>query len=160
MTSRKTTAPPTTSGRRQFLKSAAGAVLGLPVLVRGSVLGQDSPSNQTTVACIGVGNRGGGLLQEVASQESRCRGRHLRCLANRRENSTRWVNQHYGRQVCKPYRDLRELLARDDIDAVVIATPDHWHVPAALMAVRSGKDVYVEKPLGLSMERSSLFVAK
>ena len=54
---------------------------------------------------------------------------------------------------CKAYNDFRELLARDDIDAVVIATPDHWHVPIALAAVRAGKDVYVEKPLGVSMEQ-------
>jgi len=52
----------------------------------------------------------------------------------------------------KAYQDFRELLARDDIDAVVIATPDHWHVPVAIAAVRAGKDVYVEKPLGISIE--------
>jgi len=57
--------------------------------------------------------------------------------------------------VCTPYRDLRELLSRDDIDAVTIGTSDHWHVPAALMAVRAGKDMYVEKPLGLSVEQNA-----
>jgi predicted dehydrogenase len=71
---------------------------------------------------------------------------------DRREQRAATLNQRYGSEVCKPYRDLREMLARNDIDAVTIGTPDHWHVPAALMAVRSGKDVYVEKPLGISME--------
>ena len=124
----------------------------MPAIVPASLLGKDSPSNQTTVACIGVGNRGGGLLQEVAGQNHVTVVGICDVFQHRRENSTRWVNQQAGRKVCTPYRDLRDLLARDDIDAVVIATPDHWHVPAALMAVRSGKDVYVEKPLGLSME--------
>jgi hypothetical protein len=54
------------------------------------------------------------------------------------------------------YADFRELLARDDIDAVVVATPDHWHVPAAIMAARAGKDAYVEKPLGVTIEEDLL----
>jgi glucose-fructose oxidoreductase len=69
--------------------------------------------------------------------------------------AARSLNQRYGGSVCTSYRDLRELLARTDIDAVTIGTPDHWHVPAALLAVRSGKDVYVEKPLGLSIEENA-----
>ena len=54
----------------------------------------------------------------------------------------------------KAYRDFRELLARNDIDAVVVATPDHWHVPIAIAAARAKKDAYVEKPLGLSIEQN------
>ena len=53
----------------------------------------------------------------------------------------------------KAYADFRELLARDDIDAVVVATPDHWHVPIAIAAARAKKDAYVEKPLGVSIEQ-------
>ena len=53
----------------------------------------------------------------------------------------------------KPYADFRELLARDDIDAVTVATPDHWHVPIAILAARAKKDVYGEKPLGLTIEQ-------
>ena len=56
----------------------------------------------------------------------------------------------------KAYADFRELLARDDIDAVVVATPDHWHVPVAVMAARAGKDAYVEKPLGVTIEEDLL----
>lgn len=148
------THPPSVLNRRQFLKtvSAGGALVGLPVVSRSAVRGAQAPSNQTSVACIGVGNRGGGLLQEVASQDHVVVVGICDVFQQRRENTARWVNQHHGRQVCTAYRDLREMLARNDIDAVVIATPDHWHVPAALLAVRSDKDVYVEKPLGLSME--------
>jgi hypothetical protein len=76
----------------------------------------------------------------------------------RREGRAAHVEQHYASRSnkgsykgCEAYNDFRDLLARDDIDAVVIATPDHWHVPTALAAVRAGKDVYVEKPLGVSV---------
>jgi predicted dehydrogenase len=61
------------------------------------------------------------------------------------------VNQHYQNQDCATHHDFRELVARNDLDAVLIATPDHWHVLAALAAVRAGKDVYLEKPMGLNL---------
>lgn len=69
------------------------------------------------------------------------------------------VNGKYQNNDCVTYSDLRELVARKDIDACVIATPDHWHVPAALAAVNSGKDVYVEKPLSLSIEECQMLRA-
>ena len=69
---------------------------------------------------------------------------------------SRRSNQKYQDQDCKTCRDYRELLARRDIDAVLIATPDHWHVPIALAAVRAGKDLYLEKPMGLSVEEDQL----
>jgi predicted dehydrogenase len=61
------------------------------------------------------------------------------------------VNKRYGNQDCATYGDFREVLTRKDIDAFLIATPDHWHVLAALAAIRAGKDVYLEKPMGLSL---------
>jgi predicted dehydrogenase len=66
------------------------------------------------------------------------------------------VNQKYQDQDCHPCTDYRELLERKDIDAVLIATPDHWHVPVALAAARAGKDIYLEKPMGLSVEEDQL----
>jgi predicted dehydrogenase len=66
------------------------------------------------------------------------------------------VNQKYQDQSCATCLDYRELLARKDIDAVLIATPDHWHVPIALAAARAGKDIYLEKPMGLSVEEDQL----
>ena len=140
--------------RRDFLSRAAatGAAVALPTIVPASVFGQAAPSNQVTVASIGVGGRGSGLLFGAAGQPN------VKLLAvcdvfqDRREKRAATINEQAGGNICTPYRDLREMLARDDIDAVTIGTPDHWHVPAALMAVRSGKDVYVEKPLGVSME--------
>ncbi len=77
---------------------------------------------------------------------------------SRRESTAGAIDKHYEKLLgkgsyrgCGRYNDFRELLARDDVDGIVIATPDHWHVPVALAAVRAGKDVYVEKPLGLAV---------
>ena len=141
--------------RRGFLKrtAAAGASLAVPTIVPASVFGKSAPSNQTTVGSIGVGGRGSGLLFEAAGHPNVKVLGVCDAYQDRREQRAAVLNQRYGSDVCTPYRDLRELLARDDIDAVTIGTPDHWHVPAALLAVRSGKDVYVEKPLGISLEQ-------
>lgn len=146
---------PNRCSRRGFLKGAlgVGAALGFPSIVPSVVLGENAPSHCVTLGHIGVGGRGGALLSESSSHaDARILG-ICDCYKDRRERNTAKLNQKYGSEVCRPYQDLREMLARDDIDAVVIATPDHWHVPAAIMAVRSGKDVYVEKPLGLSVEQ-------
>lgn len=141
--------------RRAFLRQTAVGVPGavaVPWIVPGKVRGADAPSNQVAVGAIGVGGRGGGLVQEAAAQPIAKIVAICDVFRSRREGLANAFNQRYGGQVCTPYNDLRELIGRPDIDAVIIGTPDHWHVPAALMAVRTGKDVYVEKPLGLSME--------
>jgi len=82
------------------------------------------------------------------------------CFASRRKNALETVKDIYikeGRQAdggVKEYADFRELLTRKDIDGVVIATPDHWHVPLSIYAIEAGKDVYVEKPLGVSVNHA------
>ena len=141
--------------RRAFLRratAAAGAAAAMPAIVPARVFGAEAPSNQVHVGSIGVGGRGSGLLFGAAGQPGVKVLGVCDVFQDRREGRAKTLNQRYGSNVCTPYRDLREMLARDDIDAVTIGTPDHWHVPAALLAVRSGKDVYVEKPLGMSTE--------
>jgi len=145
--------------RREFLGRAAGAgtaialpAMALPAIVPASVFGAAAPSNQVAVGSIGVGGRGSGLMHEAAACENVKIVAVCDVFADRRQQHADAWNRRYGGKVCTPYRDLREMLARPDVDAVTIGTPDHWHVPAALLAVRSGKDVYVEKPLGISME--------
>ncbi len=140
--------------RRRFMQktAAASAALSFPGIIPSSVLGADPPSSQVTVGAIGVGGRGSAILGEAAGHSFVKVLGVCDTFQNRREHHAAALNNRYGGKVCTPYRDLRDLVARNEIDAVLIATPDHWHVPAALMAVRSGKDVYVEKPLGLSME--------
>ena len=73
--------------------------------------------------------------------------------SDRRERAKAQLNQRYGGQVTEAYGDFREVLKRDDIDGVVVCTPDHWHVPVALYAARAGKDMYTEKPLGICIEQ-------
>jgi hypothetical protein len=133
--------------RRSFLKrSAVGtAVLGFPTIVPSSVFGQDGkapPSERVGVALIGCGNRssyGGAYARHAKSQVvAVCDPIHTRRLARKQEHGN-----------CPDYGDFREVLAAKNVDAVHIATPDHWHVPIAMMAAKAGKDMYTEKPLGI-----------
>jgi len=147
--------------RRAFLKGAAvsaGAALALPTIVPSSVFGAAAPSNRVILGHIGVGGQGSGLLGGfLGLAQGQC---VAICdpIKQRREGQAARVESHYASRSdkgtykgCKAYNDFRDLLARDDLNAVVIATPDHWHVPTALAAVKAGKDVYVEKPLGVSV---------
>jgi len=125
-------------------------VLGVaPQFVRGATVGRDggvAPSERIILGAIGIGNRGSydlGCflgepdLQFVAIAEVK---------RARREAVKNRADSHYGNKDCKTYRDLRELLGRDDIDAVLIATGPNWHAAAACLSANMGKDVYCEKP--------------
>ena len=143
--------------RRSFLGRTAGGVAGgfvFPAIVPSSALGLDgrpSPSNRVAMGSIGVGPQGSGVMGNFLSRpEAQV---VAVCDVKRwvREGAKKKVDDFYGGTGCAEYADFRELLARPDIDAVTVATPDHWHVLAALAAVRAGKSVYVEKPLGVSV---------
>ena len=118
-----------------------------PLILPGRLFGQDAPSGKITVGCIGIGWQGMGNLRSLLN-EGDCRvvavcdvdDAHLKAGLDQ-------VNGHYGNQDCKGYKDFRELIARDDIDAVAISTPDHWHSIMAIAAARAGKDIFCEKPL-------------
>ncbi|QBG46758.1 Gfo/Idh/MocA family oxidoreductase [Verrucomicrobia bacterium S94] len=138
--------------RKGFLKTAvlAGGAIGFPAVVPSAVLGKNgsvSPSNRITVGLIGCGRRSG-----VGGEYNMVRQSKLLAVCDpvkwRREASAAEWN------VPDAHNDFRDVLARDDIDAVHIVTPDHWHVPIALMAARAGKDMYVEKPLSLCIGQS------
>ncbi|MDR2440986.1 MAG: Gfo/Idh/MocA family oxidoreductase [Planctomycetaceae bacterium] len=141
--------------RRDFMRVTAGAAttaMTVPMIVPNSVFGNDEktpPSERVTVGHIGVGNQGGHLFRSIQRVKEAQSVAVADCFKSRRDGHA---------AVCKgkAYHDFRDLLARDDIDCVVIATPDHWHVPIANMAARSKKSVYVEKPLGLSIEQNLL----
>ncbi|MGO8697163.1 MAG: Gfo/Idh/MocA family oxidoreductase [Limisphaerales bacterium] len=143
--------------RRDFLHRAAGAGLTaaiLPQIIPSSALGADgaaAPSNRVEVGVVGCGPQGTGDMTNFLRCND-CRVVAVCDVKNEQaEQARNIVNQHYGNNDCRTYRDFRDLVARPDIDACLIATPDHWHVLTALAAVNSGKDVYVEKPLGLSL---------
>ena len=137
--------------RRSLLKGAAG-MAAAPLFVPAAAFGAGgrAPANDRVVlGHIGVGGRGSALLGGfVRCKDTECAA-FVDCHPSRRD---KWAEKQKG----KAYADLREMLERKDIDAVVIATPDHWHVPAGLLAVRAGKDVYIEKPLGISIHHDQV----
>jgi predicted dehydrogenase len=156
--------------RREFVKSAAAAgALAAPYFVPASVFGASAPSNRINVGCIGVGNQGFPNLQRFLKQRD-CQVVAV-CDVNRGSHGYKEPGDYYGREPakksvesyyaekknsgtykgCEAYNDFRELLARRDVDALMLAPPDHWHEPISIAAVEAGKDVYCEKPLGLTI---------
>ena len=145
--------------RRQFLATAlkAGALLAAPQVIPGTVLGRDggvAPSERIVLGGIGIGNRGtydlGCFLEEPDVQFVAV----CDVKAERREAIKKKADDKYGNQDCAMYRDLRDLLARSDIDAVLIATGPNWHATAAILAANAGKDVYCEKPCTKNIAQS------
>jgi hypothetical protein len=158
--------------RRRFLRTTGGAVgaaLAVPSFVPASVLGRGgavAPSERIAMGFIGVGHQGsghlfGGAWTYVAGGYA---GRkEVQVLGvcdiqqDRRDSATKRVNDHYqevyGNQFtkCQAYNDFRQLLDRKDIDAVLIVTPAHWHSTMVAMAARAGKDIYCEKPSGVTL---------
>jgi predicted dehydrogenase len=133
----------------------AGAALALPSILPAHVLGKDDgvpASEKMGLGVIGIGPRCTYDLKAILGLPD------VRCIAiadvqaSRRDAGKRLVDGHYGNQDCRLYRDFRELLDRRDIDAVLIATGDRWHAPASMMAAEAGKDVYSEKPCGLTID--------
>ncbi len=142
--------------RREMLKRSAhmAGAAALPTILPTSVFGKDGaspPSDRIVVGCIGVGRQGTADMKQFLSKpEARV---VATCDVNKMNLAwaTELVNAKYGNRDCKEYTDFRELLAHDDIDAVLIATPQHWHVPIAIAAAKAGKDMYCEKPLSMAM---------
>lgn len=136
----------TSISRRQILRTTAAAVAA-PVFIPSRLLGADAPSDKIHVGFIGVGWMGGENLNIFLNQNI-CRVVAVADIDDGHLNeAVKKVNQKYGDESCKAYRDFRELLAQKDIQAVCISTPDHWHSIPAIMAANAGKDVYCEKPL-------------
>lgn len=123
---------------------AAGAA---PQWVPSRLLGAEAPSKKVTLGCIGVGKHGLGVNLNSFLQETDCRILAV-CdvFKSRCSRAAGVVNTHYGNGDCAEIADFRALIARADLDAVVISTPDHWHVPMAIMALAAGKKVFCEKP--------------
>jgi len=134
--------------RRSFLcQSIAAAALPLafPAVLRAA---PPPPSRRLGLGVVGVGGQGGGLHARTWTglPESRL---VAVCDVNRKAAAAAktQADEAQGSKDCAAYGDFRELLAREDIDAVSIATPDHWHALIALAAIRAGKHVYLEKPV-------------
>ena len=144
--------------RRDFLRKAAVATTAaavFPAIVPGSALGKDgsvAPSNRITLGAIGTGPQGRGDLSNFLSQNDCQVVAVCDVKTDQLELAKNAVDKRYDNRDCRIYHDFQELVGRKDIDACLIATPDHWHVLIALAAVRSGKDIYVEKPLAVTLE--------
>ena len=135
--------------RRGFLKGAGGAIAAAPIIVPATVQGAN---DRLTYGMIGTGSRGQHLNQTFQSIGAQCVALcdvYEPYLEQARSESPAGA---------KPYLDYNDLLARNDLDFVVIATPDHQHRPCLLAALEAGKDVYQEKPLSLSLEESKIMV--
>jgi hypothetical protein len=156
--------------RRTFIGRAA-AVAGAfsaPAIIPASALGADghtAPSNRITVGQIGLGRMGVGHLRHLAHHAS------VEILAlcevdrTRLDDGKMALEGLYAKKIengtyrgCDYYNDYREMLARDDIDAVMIVTPDHWHTPQSIHAVESGKDIYCEKPVSMTVDEGRQLV--
>ena len=149
-------------GRREFVKSLATGSIAAPWIVPGSALGADgqtAASERIVMAGIGIGNMGSGdqgafLGRNDVQYVAACDVRD-----NARNAALDRIQKRYGNRDGKPYNDFRELLARKDIDAVHVATPDHWHALVVIEACRQGKDVYCQKPETRTLREGPLMVA-
>jgi len=157
--------------RRQFLRHATAAavgVAGFPYFVPSSALGKAgavAPSNRIVMACIGTGKQGTGLMRGFLTKP----GTQIVAVCDadsvKRKRAAGRVEKYYSRQSaggaykgCDDYLDFRDVLARDDIDAVTVAAPDHWHAIIVCEAARAGKDMYCEKPLSLTIDEARRMV--
>ena len=146
--------------RRHFLK-AAGAAIVLPTLLPSSVLGRSgkvAPSNKINMGVMGWGMQGPSntnsfLVEEDCQVVAACD-----LDKNHLQQAVDTVNEHYGNKACAAYHDYREMLARPDLDAVMIAIPDHWHALAATEAARRKLDIYGEKPLAKTIAEQQAIV--
>lgn len=149
--------------RRAFLGRtiAAAGVAAFPQVIPGRALGAEgtvAPSNRVTVGLIGRGAMGSGHLHRLAYDSNFQLVALCEVDAVRREQGRTTVDDIYAAtqpggayKGCTTYNDYRELLARSDLDAVLIATPDHWHTLQSIDAAKAGKDIYCEKPLSMTI---------
>ena len=154
------------SNRRTFLKSAVVLGVGAPFLLPSNIWAAETkPSDRLNLGFIGVGTQGRGLMGGFLNKKETQTVAVCDVDTTRRENAQKIVESFYAKQNpagaytgCAAYKDFRELLERKDIDAVVIATPDHWHALVAIAAARAGKDIYCEKPLTESIHQARALV--
>ena len=154
--------------RRSFIKKAS--VISTFMIVPRFVLGGKGfipPSDLITVGCIGNGKQAFGLKKAFLDTNEVKIIAAADVYGSKVKQFASEVNQFYAAQAsqsqyagCATYADFRDVLSRKDIDAVVIAVPDHWHSVIAILAARAGKDIYCEKPLSLTIKEGRAMVTE
>ena len=152
------------TSRRGFLQrsgKAAAAGLAGPWIVQASALGRDgavAPSERLVMGAIGTGNMGCYDLGNFLTHDDVQFVAVCDVDAKHRENGKAKVDEAYGNKDCATYNEFERILDRDDIDAVLIATPDHWHALISIAAAKAGKDMYCEKPISLTIREGRAVV--
>ncbi len=152
--------------RRQFLKITSTVTLSIPALLTAcrTPVARNGPNDRINLGFIGVGKQGGDLLGNFLNQPDTQVLAVCDVDTTRREHHKKRVDDFYSAKGnkeykgCAEYKDFRQLLERKDIDAVVVATPDHWHAYNCVMACKAGKDIYCEKPLSLTIHEARAMV--
>ncbi len=151
--------------RRGFLKRSGAVAAGafaFPAIIPASARGADgtvAPSNRIVMGCLGVGSQGTGNMGNFLQ-----RGQQIQIVAvcdvdrAHRQNAKKLVDEAQGNSDCAEYNDFRELLERDDLDALSVALPDHWHAIPVIAAARKGLHMYAEKPLALTITEGRAMV--
>jgi len=152
--------------RRQFLKATAALAVTAPAILPSSIWGDaKGPNDRITLGFIGMGKQNSGLLNGFLHNKETQVVAVCDVDTTRREHAKKTVEDYYAAQAnkglfqgCTPYKDFRDLISRPDIDAVVVATPDHWHALIVIAAANAGKDIYCEKPLSLTIPEARAMV--
>lgn len=155
---------PSSLSRRNFLKAAgATAVLpAIPAIAKPAAVGQSAAStaanSKINLGVIGMGWQGPGNTKGFLASDDCQVVAACDIDKNHLAAAAKMINDSYGTEDCKTYNDFRELIANPEIDAVMIAVPDHWHALVAIEAARNKKDIYCEKPLGKTIAEQQAMV--
>ncbi len=152
--------------RRKFLQATTALAVVAPTILPSSIWGAEKgPNDKITLGFIGMGKQNSGLLNGFIHNKETQVVAVCDVDTTRRNHAQQTVEGYYAKQTnkgtfkgCDAYTDFRELIARKDIDAVVVATPDHWHALNVVAAANAGKDIYCEKPLSLTIYEARAMV--
>jgi len=141
------------TSRRRFLQAATAAV-AFPTIIPSSVRGQNPPSSRIQLGVIGTGGKAAGGAQNFRTGTTA----QITALADPNRSNMNGFRDAFQVPAARCYQDFNELLALKDIDAVLVGTPDHWHVPVSIAAAKAGKHVYCEKPMSVSITEGQALV--